>query len=180
MDQKAIICNISQLFYFQNEDNMDPPMFFGFVGLFSTVLLWPLLFILHTARQEPFQMPTVKQWEFLIVNGVIGTVLSELLWLLGCFYTSSLIATLSIGLTIPLSIIADIVWKQKEYHIIFVIGAIPMFVSFFIIALLTHYQDWDPLLDLFQNIGRVGSQEAGRDCLGRGHYRMMSKLIGGG
>ena len=168
IDQNTIICNISQLFYFQNEDNMDPPMFFGFVGLFSTVLLWPLLFILHTAQQEPFQMPTVKQWEFLIVNGVIGTVLSELLWLLGCFYTSSLIATLSIGLTIPLSIIADIVWKQKEYHIIFVIGAIPMFVSFFIIALLTHYQDWDPLLDLFQNIGRQCQRLF---CCGRGNLR---------
>ena len=138
---------------FQNEDNMDPPMFFGFVGLFSTLLLWPGLFILHSTEQEPFQLPTAKQWEFLVVNGVIGTVLSELLWLLGCFYTSSLIATLSIGLTIPLSIIADIVWKQKSYHAIFVVGAIPMFISFFIIALLTHYQDWDPLLDFCKFFG---------------------------
>ena len=128
-------------------------MFFGFVGLWSTLLLWPGLFILHTSQQEPFQMPTVKQWEFLVVNGIIGTVLSELLWLLGCFYTSSLIATLSIGLTIPLSIIADIVWKQKTYHAVFVVGAIPMFCSFFIIAMLTHYQDWDPLLDLCKNVG---------------------------
>ena len=24
-----------------NEDNMDPPMFFGFVGLFTAVLAWP-------------------------------------------------------------------------------------------------------------------------------------------
>ena len=128
-------------------------MFFGFVGLFSTLLLWPGLFILHTTEQEPFALPTAKQWEFLVVNGVIGTVLSELLWLLGCFYTSSLIATLSIGLTIPLSIIADIVWKQKTYHAIFVVGAIPMFISFFIIALLTHYQDWDPLLDFCKYFG---------------------------
>ena len=137
----------------QNEDNMDPPMFFGFVGLFSTLLLWPGLFILHASEQEPFVLPTAKQWEFLIVNGVIGTVLSELLWLLGCFYTSSLIATLSIGLTIPLSIIADIVWKQKSYHAIFVVGAIPMFISFFIIAMLTHYQDWDPLMDFCKYFG---------------------------
>ena len=64
--------------------------------------------------------------------------------------------------------IADIVWKQKEYHIIFVIGAIPMFVSFFIIALLTHYQDWDPLLDLFQNIGRQCQRVF---CCGRGNLR---------
>ena len=24
-----------------NEDNMDPPMFFGFVGLFTAILAWP-------------------------------------------------------------------------------------------------------------------------------------------
>ena len=133
---------------------MDPPMFFGFVGFFSTLLLWPGLFLLHTTGQEPFQMPTLRQWEYLVVNGVVGTVLSELLWLLGCFYTSSLIATLSIGLTIPLSIIADIAWKQKSYHAIFVVGAIPMFCSFFIIALLTQYQDWDPLMDFCKYLAK--------------------------
>ena len=37
---------------------------------------------------EHFDWPTSKQLEFLVVNGLIGTVLSELLWLCGCFYTS--------------------------------------------------------------------------------------------
>ena len=58
--------------------------------------------------------------------------------------------TLAIGLTIPLSIIADILWRNKHYETIFVIGVIPMFFSFFIIAMLTHYEDWDPLMDFFQ------------------------------
>jgi len=132
-----------------NEDNMDPPMFFGFVGLFTTAMMWPGLLVLQGLKEEQFEWPSSKQLEYLVVNGLIGTVLSELLWLCGCFYTSSLIATLAMGLTIPLSIAADVFWKQKSYHPIFVIGAIPMFCSFFIIVLLTHYQDWDPLMDLF-------------------------------
>ena len=64
-------------------------MFFGFVGLFNAALLWPGLIFCHFTGNEKFEMPTIKQWEFLIINGFIGTVLSELLWLLGCFCKNS-------------------------------------------------------------------------------------------
>ena len=133
-----------------SEENMDAPMFFGFVGLFNAVLLWPGLLFCHFTGTEVFELPTLQQVELLVTNGFIGTVLSELLWLWGCFYTSSLMGTLAIGLTIPLSIIADILWRNKHYETIFVIGVIPMFFSFFIIAMLTHYEDWDPLMDFFR------------------------------
>jgi len=63
-------------------------------------------------------------------------------------------ATLAIGLTIPLSILADVVWKHKSYEPLFVIGAVPMFCSFFVIAILTHLEDWDPLMDLCKYVGR--------------------------
>ena len=45
------------------------------------------------------------------------------------------------------SIIADIFWRDRHYETIFVIGVVPMFLSFFVIAMLTHYEDYDPLLD---------------------------------
>jgi hypothetical protein len=63
-------------------------------------------------------------------------------------------ATLAIGLTIPMSILADVVWKHKSYEPLFVIGAVPMFCSFFVIAVLTHLDDWDPLMDLCKYAGR--------------------------
>lgn len=64
-----------------HEDKMDIPMFFGFVGLFNLTLLWPLFFILHYGHWEEFEWPDTHQWTFLIINGLIGTVLSEVLWL---------------------------------------------------------------------------------------------------
>jgi len=138
-----------------HEENMDVPMFFGFVGLFNAVLLWPGFFICHFTNSEPFELPTVKQWEFLILNGLVGTVVSELLWLWGCFYTSSLIATLAIGLTIPMSVIADMVWRKRSYEPVFMFGVIPMFFSFFVITMLTHYEDWDPCLDFLISTKRT-------------------------
>lgn len=64
-----------------HEDRMDIPLFFGFVGLFNLILLWPMFFILHYGHWEEFEWPNSHQWTFLIVNGLIGTVLSEVLWL---------------------------------------------------------------------------------------------------
>jgi len=86
-----------------NEENLDTPLFFGFVGLFCAAGLWPGLVVLDAAGWETWTAPSPQQLQMLILNGLVGTVLSELLWLWGCFYTSSLLATLSVGLTIPMS-----------------------------------------------------------------------------
>ena len=64
--------------------------------------------------------------------------------------SNSLVATLSISLTVPLSILADMLWKEKRYGPLFFAGAVPMFCSYFIVALLTHFEDWDPLLDVLR------------------------------
>uniref|UniRef100_A0A3Q2P8X4 Solute carrier family 35 member F5 n=1 Tax=Fundulus heteroclitus TaxID=8078 RepID=A0A3Q2P8X4_FUNHE len=90
------------------EDKLDIPMFFGFVGLFNLLLLWPGFLLLHYTGFEPFELPSQLVWTYILINGLIGTVLSEFLWLWGCFLTSSLIGTLALSLTIPLSILADI------------------------------------------------------------------------
>ncbi|CAE1240410.1 SLC35F5 [Acanthosepion pharaonis] len=94
-----------------HEDKLDLPMFFGFVGFFNTLFLWPGFFLLHYSKQEIFEWPTDHQWMFIAINGMIGTVLSEMLWLWGCFLTSSLIGTLALSLTIPLSMLADVIIK---------------------------------------------------------------------
>ncbi len=53
----------------------------GFVGFFTMVVLWPGFFILHYSKGERFEWPDKMQWIFMLINGLIGTVLSELLWL---------------------------------------------------------------------------------------------------
>ena len=53
----------------------------GFVGLFSALFLWPGFFILHYSDNETFQWPNSRQWMFIAINGVVGTVLSDFLWL---------------------------------------------------------------------------------------------------
>ncbi|XP_076337145.1 solute carrier family 35 member F5 isoform X2 [Tachypleus tridentatus] len=134
------------------EDRLDIPMFFGFVGLFNLLIIWPGFFLLHYTKVEKFQWPTYHQWLLLTVNALVGTVLSELLWLWGCFLTSSLIATLSISLTIPLTILFDMVLKKVKYPNLFFFGMMPMFLSFFIVTLLAHYDNWDPVTEYLHKL----------------------------
>ncbi|XP_070813137.1 solute carrier family 35 member F5 isoform X3 [Pituophis catenifer annectens] len=103
------------------EDKLDIPMFFGFVGLFNLLLLWPGFFLLHYTGFEVFEFPNKLTLMCIVINGLVGTVLSEFLWLWGCFLTSSLIGTLALSLTIPLSIIADIC-MQKPCKVIWVMS----------------------------------------------------------
>ncbi|XP_053553979.1 solute carrier family 35 member F5 isoform X2 [Bombina bombina] len=128
------------------EDKLDIPMFFGFVGLFNLLLLWPGFFLLHYTGFEAFELPNKLVWIYIVINGLIGTVLSEFLWLWGCFLTSSLIGTLALSLTIPLSIIADMVMQKVHFSWVFFAGALPVFISFFIVTLLCHYNNWDPVM----------------------------------
>ncbi|XP_070999595.1 solute carrier family 35 member F5-like isoform X3 [Oncorhynchus clarkii lewisi] len=128
------------------EDKLDIPMFFGFVGLFNLLLLWPGFLLLHYTGFEAFELPSKLVWTYILINGLIGTVLSEFLWLWGCFLTSSLIGTLALSLTIPLSIIADICMQKVSFSWLFFAGAVPVFLSFFIATLLCHYNNWDPVM----------------------------------
>ncbi|XP_014673949.1 PREDICTED: solute carrier family 35 member F5-like [Priapulus caudatus] len=130
----------------ENEERLDIAMFFGFVGLFNFALLWPGFLALHYSGRERFEWPTRQQWLYLCVNGIIGTVLSEFLWLWGCFLTSSLVATLSLSLAIPATILTDVFMNRVDYSWQFFAGSVPVFVSFICVAVLSHYETWDPIL----------------------------------
>lgn len=63
------------------EEKIDIPLFFGFVGLWNILLLWPLFFVLNFSELEVFEMPNRRQFLVLLLNGIVGTVVSEALWL---------------------------------------------------------------------------------------------------
>nr|KAI8745192.1 solute carrier family 35 member F5-like [Biomphalaria glabrata] len=129
-----------------NEDKIDIPMFLGFVGILCAVSMWPGFLILHYSKQEPFEWPNKKQWVYILLNGAIGTVFSEFLWLLGCFLTSSLIGTLSLSLLLPMSMLADGAVKDIHFSVLYYLGSLPIVLAFIVVSLLTHWENWDPVM----------------------------------
>ncbi|CAG8500494.1 6829_t:CDS:2 [Funneliformis caledonium] len=96
----------------QNESRVNMPLFFGFVGIFNVILLWPLFWLLHFTGLEHFQLPPNNTiWIMVAINALIGTFLSDYLWLIAVLMTSPLIVTLGLSLTIPLALLGDIFFK---------------------------------------------------------------------
>jgi solute carrier family 35 protein F5 len=52
----------------KNEDRVNMPLFFGLVGLFNLIFLWPGFIILHLTGIETFELPpTGKIWAIIVV-----------------------------------------------------------------------------------------------------------------
>ncbi|CEP11289.1 hypothetical protein [Parasitella parasitica] len=114
-----------------SEDRIDMSLFFGFVGAFNVLLLWPIIPILDYIGLETFQVPmNATLWAVILLNAFIGTFLSDYLWLLSMLMTSPLVVTLGISLTIPLALIGDIVFKGFIPSVRYSVGALLVVAGF--------------------------------------------------
>jgi len=54
-----------------DEARVDMLLFFGFVGFFNTIALWPGFFVLHFTGEEVFELPpTGKIWAIVLVSSL--------------------------------------------------------------------------------------------------------------
>ncbi|KAI8994537.1 hypothetical protein BDB01DRAFT_773104 [Pilobolus umbonatus] len=117
-----------------DEARVNMPLFFGFVGLFNVLLLWPFFFILHYSSIEPFELPTPRTvWIMILLNAFIGSFLSDYLWLLAMLMTSPLVVTLGVSLTIPLAMGGEIVIQHFMPDILYGLGALLVISGFFLV-----------------------------------------------
>ena len=114
----------------KNEEAFNLNVFFGFVGLLNILIMWPLGFILHFTGVEVFAVPSLKVLGFLAVNGIVGTVISDYLWILAVLLASPVIATVGLSLTIPLSMIADSILHTETFSAMYIVGAILTLMGF--------------------------------------------------
>lgn len=163
--------------------------------------MWPGFYLLHVTDLEPFYpLPNGTLLLYVTLNGLVGTVLSDYLWLWGCFLTSSLIATLSLALTIPMTIAADAILWKESYPLAFLLGTLPVVAAFIIATGLSYYDNYDPIYSCIQRIcspiydlfvypyrrysrrGASGSGGGGASKIRvpSKRYRGGDKLIGGG
>src|SRR5258706_941477 len=53
----------------RDEHRINMQLFFGFVGLFNVITLWPLGFVVHFLGVEPFELPqNWKEWSGIGIN----------------------------------------------------------------------------------------------------------------
>lgn len=116
-----------------DESKVNMPLFFGLVGLFNVVLLWPGLVILHYTGVEPFELPPTSRITTIVLVNSAASLVSDFCWAYSMLLTSPLIVTVGLSLTIPLSLIGQMVLDAQYSGALYWVGAAVMFVSFIII-----------------------------------------------
>jgi solute carrier family 35, member F5 len=109
---------------------LNMPLFFGLVGLCNAVLLFPLFPLLHYTHIERFQLPTTPRiWKILLINSACS-LLSDVCWAYAMVLTSPLVVTVGLSLTIPLSLVGEIVLQGRSEGLVYWLGALVVVGSF--------------------------------------------------
>lgn len=120
----------------QDESRVDMMLFFGWVGVWNVLTMWPGFFVLHWTGVEPFELPQdLRVWAIIVLNALLGTCLSDYLWLKAVLLTSPLMVTIGLSLSIPLALLGDIVFKQVEILFEYWIGTMMVIVGFILVNL---------------------------------------------
>eukprot|EP00958_Prasinococcus_capsulatus_P013553 scaffold1399_cov410-Prasinococcus_capsulatus_cf.AAC.32 len=90
-------------------------LFFGFVGLFNAVLVFPVLLVVIALREGPkaYDQITLPILGLTVLKGLVDNVLSDLLWSMAVVYTDATVATVCLNIQIPMALMIDILWKDK-------------------------------------------------------------------
>ncbi|VDB99789.1 unnamed protein product [Peniophora sp. CBMAI 1063] len=117
----------------RSESRVDMQLFFGFVGAFNIVAVWPLGVILHLTGVEPFELPqNSRAVGGLLINMAI-TLSSDFIYVLAMLKTSPLVVTIGLSLTMPLAVIGDMLLGRAARAQV-VLGAALVLAAFGVIG----------------------------------------------
>jgi solute carrier family 35 protein F5 len=109
---------------------LNMPLFFGLVGLCNALLLFPLFPLLHYTHIERFQLPpTSRIWKILMMNSAFS-LFSDICWAYAMVLTSPLVVTVGLSLTIPLSLVGEMVLQGRKEGLVYWLGALVVVGSF--------------------------------------------------
>ena len=114
--------------------------FLGFVGLFNSVFLLPLFPLLNLLKIEEFEWPNESALKCLVLNAILGTVISDFCWAKSVVLLGPLLTTVGISMTIPISMLVDAQYSDKEFSSTYYIGSLFILGSFFALTYLDYHE----------------------------------------
>lgn len=135
----------------KNEEHISMQILFGYIGLLNMTMLFPVVAYMfisnymqrhgHHDDHESVSIPppligwTVLAW--LTLKGLLDNVLSDYLWARSVILTNATVATVGLGITVPLALLGDW-WTEKLFPSLGnLVGALSFFIGFTLVNL-----DW--------------------------------------
>jgi solute carrier family 35 protein F5 len=116
-----------------DESRVNMPLFFGLVGLANVLLLWPGFVILHYTGIESFELPPTGRILNIVLVNSASSLVSDFCWAYAMLLTSPLIVTVGLSLTIPCSLVGQMVLDAQYASALYWVGAAIMVLSFLFI-----------------------------------------------
>jgi solute carrier family 35, member F5 len=82
---------------------------------------------------EVWITPDLQTFGYILLNGLIGTALSDYLWLLSVLLTSPVVATLGLSLTIPVSMVCDFIIHGTNFDFVYILGSVLVLIGFIVV-----------------------------------------------
>lgn len=108
---------------------------FGYIGAWLLLALGPIvlyqLFILHSSA-----IPSRTEMQMIVLNGILDNVISDYLWARAVILTSPTVATVGVGLTIPMAFVSDFfILKKNINDVNSLLGALAVLLGFLLVNL---------------------------------------------
>jgi len=145
-------------------------LFLGFVGLFTFFVFWPGLLILDTLKLEILELPTGQSLWSLVVTILLDVIFNGAFFV-GIYSTSPLFMGVGSLLTIPVSVVVDLILNNYILPIPAFFGILGIIVGFlglnlseiFADKLLEDYDDIEPG-HCFRQFGKLIVQDIRLCC----------------
>lgn len=131
----------------KDESRVNMKVFFGFVGLFTLIFLWPSMILLHYMGWETFELPSTSRVIAIVVANCLITFISDFCWANAMLLTSPLTVTVGLSVTIPFAMFGDFILKHKPMTLLYLLGAILILGSFFIINKSSEEENLENLIE---------------------------------
>lgn len=123
--------------YLPDNAGMSVSLFFGFVGLFSFIVLAIFCIIFNYTGVESLQGLTWEIVGLLFVQGLLNNVLADYLWAVSIMYTSTTTATIGLSLTVPMAIFSDWIVNDMKPTWVTYVSSVLVLGGFVVLAVTT-------------------------------------------
>ena len=113
-----------------DESRVNMPLFFGLVGLINVLMMWPFFFVFHFTGVERFELPPTKWVTAIILCNSLASLVSDMAWAYAVLLTSPIVVTVGLSMTIPLSLVGQIVINGQTASPLYWVGALVVVLSF--------------------------------------------------